>query len=94
MARRLGEWAAFGVASTYAGWNLVVKNSVLAMAWYTIEAQLIEGADAMLTNWQKMAWRFIEASSDALRCSATTPSPTAHKVSRAVLAQDYAEGPC
>ena len=92
VGRRFEEWAEIGVASTYAGRNLIVKNSVLAMVWYTVESQSIAELDSALTEWQRMAWRFVEASTTALRTEATTTLPTAHRVARLVLAQDYAEG--
>ena len=91
MTRRFEEWAALGVGTTYAGRNLIVKNSVLAMAWYLVESQTIETIDAVLTNWQTQAWRFVEATCDALRLSISTGT-SAHRIARLVLVQDYAEG--
>jgi hypothetical protein len=90
--RSFNEWGVLGVGSTYAGRNLIVKNSVLAKVWYVVESQLIASSDAHLTAWQQSAWRFVEATADALRQSSSNPSRTAHKVARLVLAQDYAEG--
>ena len=66
MEHRLDQWASLGAAVTYAGRNLIVKNSVLAMAWYMVESQTFEGEDAVFTRWQASAWRFVEASVAAL----------------------------
>ena len=90
MSRRFDQWASLGAAVTYAGRNLIVKNSVLAMAWYMVESQTFEGEDAVFTRWQASAWRFVEASVAALRSHAA--GPTAHAVARTVLAQDYPQG--
>ena len=51
MERRLTSWAAIGTSATYAGRNLVLKNSVLAMAWYTIESQTIPDINICLSRW-------------------------------------------
>ena len=93
MRRRLALWSSFGVGPTYAGRNLILKNSVLAMAWYLTEAQTIPSIDSVLTSWQRMAWIFLESSATTLSLTPSMPSaPTAHHVSRAVLIQDYPEG--
>ena len=89
--RRFEEWAALGVGASYTGRNLVVKNSVLAMAWYMVESQAIDDLDDILSHWQRAAWRFVEASRDAL-CHGPPSRSSAHRVARLVLSQDYAEG--
>ena len=69
MRRRLALWSSFGVGPTYAGRNLILKNSVLAMAWYLTEAQTIPSIDSVLTSWQRMAWIFLESSATTLSLS-------------------------
>ena len=90
MSHRFSQWASLGVSRTYQGRNLVVKNSVLAMAWYLTETQTIPDLDAILTTWQGMAWHYVEASATSLFTS--TQTQTAHHIARAVLVQDYPEG--
>ena len=41
MSQRLRLWSSLGVGPTYAGRNLIVKNSVLAMAWFLAECQTL-----------------------------------------------------
>ena len=93
MQRRIALWVSLGVGPTYAGRNLIVKNSVLAMAWFLTEAQTLPDISHILTRWQNMAWSFIESSLTSLRTICfDSPAPTAHHISRPVLVQDYAEG--
>ena len=91
MSHRLAQWASLGVGRTYQGRNLVIKNSVLAMAWYLTETQTIPKLDAVLTTWQHLAWNFVESSSSSLK-SIGTQTRTAHHVARIILVQDYPEG--
>jgi hypothetical protein len=51
--RRFDEWSALGVGTTYAGRNLIVKNSVLAMVWYAEEAQTIDPIDTTSSPYGK-----------------------------------------
>ena len=90
MSHRFSQWASLGIGRTYKGRNLIVKNSVLAMAWYLTESQTIPDLDTILTTWQSMAWHFVESSSLSLFTGAQTG--TAHHVARVVLVQDYPEG--
>ena len=93
MERRLALWISLGVSPTYAGRNLTLKNSVLAMAWYLAENQTLPEIDAILTRWQRLSWSYIESSATSLRSlPLDSPPPSAHHVSRNVLVQDYAEG--
>jgi hypothetical protein len=93
MTQRLRLWSSLGVGPTYAGRNLVVKNSVLAMAWFLAECQTLPNIDTVLTRWQRMAWSFFESPATPLRThSFSAPPPSAHHVSRTVLVQDYPEG--
>ena len=87
---RFDQWASIGVGSTYAARNLIVKNSVLAMAWYMIESQIPHDPDSVLTFWQRCAWRFVEASAMALRDDPN--SRASSRVSRLLLTQDYSAG--
>ena len=89
MTRRFEEWSSLGVGATYASRNLIIKNSVPSMAWYLVESQTVTTIDHAFTVWQKQAWRFVEATSSALR-SNTVHTP--HSVARLILVQDYAEG--
>ena len=65
MIHRFSQWSSLGVGGTYAGRNLIVKNSVLAMAWYLTESQTIPNIDYVLTKWQALAWNFVESSSNS-----------------------------
>ena len=90
---RLSLWSSLGVGPTYAGRNLIVKNSALAMAWFLAEAQTLPEIDAVLTRWQRSAWSFIESSLTSLRSMPLdSPIPSAHHVARVTLVQDYPEG--
>ena len=90
MLNRFDQWASIGVGSTYAARNLIIKNSVLSMAWYMIESQTLPSQDSILTFWQEQAWRFVEATATALRDN--THAHTTSRVARLLLTQDYAEG--
>ena len=90
MAHRFAQWASLGLSRTYQGRNLIVKNSVLAMAWYLTETQTIPDLDTILTTWQGMAWTFVESSSSSLTTANKTQ--TAHRIARLILVQDYPEG--
>ena len=85
---RLQQWQTLGAGSTYAGRNLIIKNSSHAKAWYLTEAQTLPSIDHVLRRWQSLAWSFVERpvvsrASDSRGCS---------RVTRAVLVQDYPEG--
>jgi len=88
MQQRLAQWQTLGVGSTYAGRNLIIKNSVLAKAWYMAELQSVPHLDAIIHKWQRFTWHFIEGAARPTHDDA----PTAHHVTRAVLVQDYPEG--
>ena len=90
MSHRFSQWSSLGVGGTYAGRNLIAKNSVLAMAWYLIENQTLPDIDTVLTKWQRMSWRFVESSPSSLKLG--LQAKPSHRIPRVVLVQDYAEG--
>ena len=81
---------------TTAGKNLVIKNSVMALAWFLIQHQVIPDLEHMLDKWYTMSWSFFEGGANIIIKSKGGPTPNRHhtraRVERRVLVQDYAEG--
>ena len=42
------------------GRNIVVKNSIFALAWYMIQHQVPPDMEHMMDVWYKMGWNFME----------------------------------
>ena len=88
---RYAQWAVRGGARTLYGRNIVVRNSVMAVAWYLVSNQCPPGLDDMLAAWEKATWQFVESPAGTV-IGTTESVPTSHVATRALLVQDYPEG--
>ena len=88
---RSTQWAVRGGARTLYGRNIVVRNSVMAVAWYLVSNQCPPGLDDMLAAWEKATWQFVESPAGTV-IGTTESVPTSHVATRALLVQDYPEG--
>ena len=52
---RYACWLSQGGARTLFGRNIVVKNSVMAVAWFLVQRQCLPNLDDMLAEWTTMA---------------------------------------
>ena len=82
--QRYGSWLSQGGARTLFGRNIVVKNSVMAVAWFLVQRQCLPNLDDMLAEWERLTWAYIETTWSGGVCH--------HSIRRAQLVQDYAEG--
>ena len=79
------------------GRNIVIKTSVMAVAWYLVSNQTPPNIDDMMSVWERESWRYFEQSAAA---AAAAPDPNAVAARRTgtsvaprrVLVQDYLEG--
>ena len=90
---RYAQWAMRGGARTVFGRNIVVRNSVMAVAWYLVTNQCPPHLDDMLVKWERATWAFVEQPSGAwVLTDRQRKHGAAHHVSRPVMVQDYPEG--
>ena len=59
MKTKFAEWQERAMPNSFTGKNLVIKNSVLACAWYLVQNQAPPDLDSAMDNWQQMAWHFL-----------------------------------
>ena len=98
---RYARWLTRGGARSMLGRNIVIKTSVMAVAWYLVSNQTPPNIDDMMSAWERESWRYFEQSAAALpAAAAAAPEGTALAARRAgtsvasrhVLVQDYLEG--
>ena len=94
---RYARWLTRGGARSMLGRNIVIKTSVMAVAWYLVSNQTPPNIDDMMSVWERESWRYFEQSAAA---AAAAPDPNAvaarrtgtSVAPRSVLVQDYLEG--
>ena len=57
------------------GRNLVIKNSVMALAWFLVQHQVPPDLDHMMDEWYKLSWDFFESGAH-VKVSLTSSPPT------------------
>ena len=85
---RLNLWRERGVPMTRAGRNVVIRNSVLALAWYLCEHQPLPNLESMMNAWREDVWDFIARGAIAA-ANGTRRGHT--NVKHTTLVQDYTE---
>ena len=87
---RYNSWITRGGTHSLAGRNIVIKTSVMAIAWYLVANQTPPNIDDMISAWEQESWRFFEHTQG----SGPTPSPgrAGPIAPRHILVQDYPEG--
>ena len=92
---KFSKWRATGMPRSTGGRNLVIKNSVMALAWFLVQHQVPPDLDHMMDEWYKLSWDFFESGAH-VKVSLTSSPPTRQtgraRVERRVLVQDYDEG--
>ena len=91
MYARFGRWRERGLPRTRCGRNIVIRNSVFAIAWYMVQSQVHPDLESMMAVWEKAGWQFFAESARSTADIDTHKRPQCTNVQRAVLIQDYPE---
>jgi len=90
---RYTRWTAAGTPKTIGGRNIVIKSSVMALAWFLVQHQIPPDFDHMMEVWYKNTWEFFEVGSTSTANQAP-PGNRNRRGRQSTAAGVQREGPC